>query len=269
MKLFFCIKVIKLNKMSIFYSLIAKNYDLILTECTDYTGNFQQITRLLLYKIKINLSKYNNNNNNNNNHNMFRIQYDNYIYNYLIKDNLLFLCMTFNDHINYNNSPINNYSINDNNQNIIYAFLFDVKKFFATEYTQQEIEKIKSYELQDFEKTLNVLMNYYNSKPKFTKSGLPINNLMPEDEQIIVDNINKYFDSDEILNITVVQNETYNSLTITKKNIVLSGYIRRKEKIEQFKTLSKILGFICGFIFILYLMIHFFGNKENSTMKSE
>ena len=112
-------------------------------------------------------------------------------------------------------------------------------------------------------------MNYYNSKPKFTKSGLPINNLMPEDEQIIVDNINKYFDSDEILNITVVQNETYNSLTITKKNIVLSGYIRRKEKIEQFKTLSKILGFICGFIFILYLMIHFFGNKENSTMKSE
>ena len=247
--------------MSIFYALIAKNYDLILSEYTDYTGNFQQITRMLLYKIKINITKYNNNNN----HSMFRIQYDNYIYNYLIKDNLLFLCMTFNDHINYNNSQMNKFSINDNNQNIIYAFLFDVKKFFGTEYTEQEIEKLKSYELQEFDKTLNLLMNYYNSNPSFTKSGLPIQNIN-EEEKIIVENINKYFDSDEILNIIVVQNEAYNSLTITKKNIVLSGYIRRKEKIEQIKTFAKILSFICGFIFILYLMVHFFGNKENSTM---
>ena len=38
--------------MPIFYSLIAKNYDLILSEYTDYAGNFQQITRMLLYKIK-------------------------------------------------------------------------------------------------------------------------------------------------------------------------------------------------------------------------
>ena len=205
--------------MSIFYALIAKNYDMILSEYTDYIGNFQQITRMLLYKIKINITKYNNNNN----HNMFRIQYDNYIYNYLIKDNLLFLYMTFNDQINYNNSPMNNYSINNNNQKIIYAFLFDVKKFFGTEYTQQEIEKLKSFEIQEFDKTLNVLMNYYNSKPLFTKGGMPISNIMTEDEQIIVDNINKYFDSDEILNITVVQNESYNSLTIAKKNIVLSG----------------------------------------------
>ena len=152
--------------------------------------------------------------------------------------------MTFNDHINYNNSQMNNFSINDNNQNIIYAFLFDVKKFFGTEYTEQEIEKLKSYELQEFDKTLNLLMNYYNSKPNFTKSGMPINNILAEDEQIIVDNINKYFDSDEILNIIVVQNEAYNSLTIAKKNIVLSGYIRRKEKIEQIKTFTKILSFI-------------------------
>lgn len=41
--------------MSIFYALIAKNYDLILSEYTDYTGNFQQITRMLLYKIKMNI----------------------------------------------------------------------------------------------------------------------------------------------------------------------------------------------------------------------
>ena len=64
--------------MSIFYALIAKNFDLILSEYTDYTGNFQQITRMLLYKIKININKYNNNNNKS----IFLIQYDNYNYNY-------------------------------------------------------------------------------------------------------------------------------------------------------------------------------------------
>lgn len=253
--------------MSIFYALIAKNYDLILSEYTDYTGNFQQITRMLLYKLKLklNINKYNCINN----HNMFCIQNDNYIYNYVIKDNLLFLCMTFNDKINCNNTQINNFSINDNNKNMIYAFLLDVIKFFGTEYTQQEIEIVKSYELQNFDKTLNVLMNYYNSNPKFTKSGIPINNILTEDDTIIVDNINKYFDSDEILNIIVVQNETYNSLTITKKNIVLSGYIRRREKIEQIKTFAKILFFICIFIFVLYLLIHFFGNKEHSSINKD
>ena len=120
--------------------------------------------------------------------------------------------------------------------------------------------------VEEFDKTLYLLMNYYNTKPNFTKSGIPIDNVMNEDQKIIVDNINKYFESDEILNIIVVQNEAYNSQTITKKNIVLSGYIKRKEKIENIKTFVKIMGFIVGFIFILYLMVHFFGNKENSSM---
>ena len=109
-------------------------------------------------------------------------------------------------------------------------------------------------------------MNYYNAKPNFTKNGLPIDHIINEKENINIDNINKYFDSDEVMNVIVVQNEAYNSETIRKKNIVLSGYIRRKEIIEQIKTFGKILGFIIGFIFVLYLMVHFFGNKENLNM---
>lgn len=251
--------------MSIFYALIAKNYDLILSEYTEYTGNFQQITRMLLYKIKININKSNNSEKGK----ITIIQYDNYLINYLIKDNLIFLCMSFNEQINYNNSQIKKHSIHNNNQNIIYAFLFDMKKFFNTQYSQQEIDTFKSYELQEFDKTINLLMNYYNSKPKFTKSGLPIENIINEDENVIIDNINKFFDSDEIINVSVVLNEDYNSKTIQKKNIVLSGYIKRKEKIENLKTIAKIMSFIIGFIFILYLMIHFFGNKENSSMNQK
>lgn len=38
--------------MSILYALIAKEPDVVLCEYTDYSGNFQQITRILLRKIK-------------------------------------------------------------------------------------------------------------------------------------------------------------------------------------------------------------------------
>lgn len=40
--------------MSIFYSLIAKSFDVVLCEYTEYLGNFQQITRILLRNIKKN-----------------------------------------------------------------------------------------------------------------------------------------------------------------------------------------------------------------------
>ena len=130
--------------MSIFYALIAKNYDLILSEYTDYTGNFQQITRILLYKLKLNGEKKTNN--------MFCIQYDNFLYNFILKDDILFLCMSFKD--DTNKSQIN--SLDENI--LIYAFLYDLKKFFFTQYTLVEIEKCKSYEYQDFDNTIQLLI---------------------------------------------------------------------------------------------------------------
>ncbi len=38
--------------MSILYALIAKSGDVVLCEHTEYAGNFQQISRVLLRKIK-------------------------------------------------------------------------------------------------------------------------------------------------------------------------------------------------------------------------
>ena len=40
--------------MSLFYALIAKSFDIVLCEYTDYSGNFQQISRMLLRKIQKN-----------------------------------------------------------------------------------------------------------------------------------------------------------------------------------------------------------------------
>ena len=239
--------------MPIFYSLIAKNYDLILSEYTDYTGNFQQITRILLYKLKLNGQNKPNN--------IMCIPYDNYQYNYIITDNLLFLCMSFKDNIN--TSPKN--YLNENI--LIYAFLFDLRKFFLTQYNVFDIKKSKSYEYQDFENTIQLLIEYYNARPTFTKSGLPVYNFINEDKKIIIENLNKYFNSDETLNMTVFQNEAYNIQTMAKQNKVLLDYNKRREKMEQIKTIVKILSMTIGFMLVLYLFIHFFGNRENVRRK--
>jgi hypothetical protein len=63
--------------------------------------------------------------------------------------------------------------------------------------------------------------------------------------------------------MTVFQNEAYNIQTVAKQNMILLDYNKRIEKIEQIKTVIKILSIIIGFMLVLYLFVHFFGNKEN------
>ena len=235
--------------MTIFYSLIARNYDLILSEYTDYTGNFQQITRILLYKLKlIGQNKADN---------LFCIPYDNYQFNYIITDDLLYLCMSYKDNMNISQKNYLNENI------LIYAFLLDLRKFFLTQYNFEDIQKSHSYEYQDFDNSIHLLLEYYNERPSFTKSGLPVYNFINEDKKVIIENLNKYFNSDETLNMTVFQNEAYNIQTVAKQNMVLLDYNKRIEKIEQIKTVIKILSIIIGFMLVLYLFVHFFGNKEN------
>jgi hypothetical protein len=168
--------------------------------------------------------------------------------------------MSFKDNSNLSQKN----SLNDNI--LIYAFLFDLKNFSLTQYNIIEIEKSKSYEYQNFDNTIQLLIEYYNERPSFTKGGLPVYNFISEDKKIINENLNKYFNSDETLNMTVFQNEAYNIQTISKQNMVLLDYNKRREKIEQIKTFLKIMSIIIGFILVLYLFIHFFGNKENIAL---
>ena len=165
--------------------------------------------------------------------------------------------MSFKDNINISQKNYLDENI------LICAFLFDLRKFFLTQYNYADIKKAKSYEYQDFDNTIQLLIEYYNVRPSFTKSGLPVYNLINEDKNIIIENLNKYFNSDETLNMTVFQNEAYNVQTVTKQNKVLLDYNKRKEKIEQIKTIIKLLALLIGFFLVLYLFVHFFGNKEN------
>ena len=237
--------------MSIFYSLISKNFNIIISEYTDYTGNFQQITRILLFKLK---NKYDK---------IGIIRYNKYIYSYITEENLIYLCISDNqdDDININDNIY--LQIKQKEINIIFSFLTDLKKYFHSRYNNERIEQLKSYEITEFDKTICFLMNYYNNKPVVTKGGILIDNIFDKDQSLKIDNINDYLETHEIINIIIIKNEFVNNITLTNKNPLLSSYNCKRKLKNNLKIGLKIIFFIFVFFFLIYLLVFTFGKEED------
>ena len=237
--------------MSIFYSLISKNFNIIISEYTDYTGNFQQITRILLFKLK---NKYDK---------IGIIRYNKYIYSYITEENLIYLCISDNqdDDININDNIY--LQIKQKEINIIFSFLTDLKKYFHSRYSDERIEQLKSYEITEFDKTICFLMNYYNNKPVVTKGGILIDNIFDKDQSLKIDNINDYLETHEIINIIIIKNEFVNNITLTNKNPLLSSYNCKRKFKNNLKIGLKIIFCIFVFFFLIYLLVFTFGKEED------
>ena len=238
--------------MSIFYSLISKNFNIIISEYTDYTGNFQQITRILLYKLK---NKYNN---------IGIIRYNKYIYSYIIEEKLIYLCISDNKDDDDMNIKDNIYlQIKQKEINIIFSFLDDLKKYFHSRYSNLRIEQMKSYEITEFDKTICFLMNYYNNKPYLNKSGVIIENIFDREETLRINNINDYLETHEIINIIIIKNELVNNVSLTNKNPLLSSYNYKRRLYNNIKICIKIIICICIFFLFICLLVTTFGKKED------
>ena len=238
--------------MSIFYSLISKNFNIILSEYTNYTGNFQQITRILLYKLK---NKYNN---------IGIIRYNKYIYSYIIEEKLIYLCISDNKDDDDMNIKDNIYlQIKQKEINIIFSFLDDLKKYFHSRYSNLRIEQMKSYEITEFDKTICFLMNYYNNKPYLNKSGVTIENIFDREETLRINNINDYLETHEIINIIIIKNELVNNVSLTNKNPLLSSYNYKRRLYNNIKICIKIIICICIFFLFICLLVTTFGKKED------
>ena len=238
--------------MSIFYSLISKNFNIILSEYTDYTGNFQQITRILLYKLK---NKYND---------IGIIRYNKYIYSYITEEKLIYLCISDNkdeDDLNINDNIY--LQIKQKEINIIFSFLSDLKKYFHSRYSDIRIDQMKSYEITEFDKTICFLMNYYNNKPQLNKSGTAIKNIFDREDTLRVDNINDFFETHEIINIIIIKNEFINNVSLTNKNPLLSSYNCKRKLLNNIKISLKIIASIGIFFLFIYLLVTTFGKKED------
>jgi hypothetical protein len=204
--------------MSIFYALISKNNDIVLCEYTEYSGNFQQITIMLLRKIKQNIK--------------VTIEYDKYKYHYLNENGITFLCMT------------ENYS-----DELSFSFLFDLKKIFFQKYNFENIKKYSAYELQDFNKIINQLLAYYTTLPKLSKSKDIINNFS-EINNISFENIDNIFGRDEKINIFAIKEENLSNHT---RNInFISEQIKSQLRVKKIKQIIIVIILLIIILFIIY-----------------
>jgi len=208
--------------MSILYALIARASDVVLCEHTEYAGNFQQISRVLLRKIKKN-SK-------------FSIEYDKFKFNYINENDISYLCMT-------EGAP----------DQLAFAYLSDIRKKFIQTYDYDKIAGFYAYQLNEFSDVLKQLMTYYNSNPSFTKAGEIIKDLQ-DAKNVMVENIEKLLDRDERLNIIAMKS---NNLNQHSKNInYMSAKIKKQEKMKQMKTMLMMGGAAVIIILILLILVY-------------
>ena len=106
--------------MPIYYSLIAKKNNIILSEYTEYAGNFQQYTMQLMNRIQPETKK--------------TFELEEFLFHYINEDGLTVMCMT--------DKAIQ--------KKIAFAFMQDVKKTLVSTYSARELENARAYQLTTF-----------------------------------------------------------------------------------------------------------------------
>ena len=207
--------------MSILYALIAKNLDIVLCEYSEYNGNFQQITRMLLRKVQQNRR--------------FTIEYDNYKYHYINQDNITYLCMT-------SNFP----------EDTAFGFLIDVQKQFIESYDYDKILSATSYLLESFQDKLKRLIDYYNKCPQKTQTGQIIKDLL-DAKSTAVENIEKLISRDQKMNIIVAKSDTLNNQSRNVNNIAQK--IKTQQKLKKMKNMRLVIGGILIFLILIIIIL--------------
>lgn len=183
--------------MSIIHCLVARNTEIVLAEYTEHDGNFQQISRLLLRKLR--------------NEKKLTVDYDNYQFHYYKDEEtrVSFLCLT--EMLSYE---------------LAFGFLNDMRKEFYNKYELTRIRSACSYQLQDFEESMKELALYYNVKPSITKSGESISTLSIINN-VEVRKIDNIFQVDERMNLVAVNTK------VIKKNYQNLNYMDKKIKYQE------------------------------------
>lgn len=206
--------------MSIFYALIAKFPDIVLSEYSEYKGNFMQIIRIFLKKIP-QISQ------------LLEISYDNYILSSISDNNLIFFCLT-------ENLP----------SNLIYFFLSDLKFKIYEKYNQNEILKMSAYQLSSFNSEINNVINYYMTSPRFTLSGEEISDNILID--IIKRDVEEFISRKNKVGLIIMKNDNNDDINMNNKN-----YLNNIRLNFPSETQQRIQMFIaCLIIFFLIYIFY-------------
>ena len=206
--------------MSFIYSLISKG-DSVLCEYTDFKGNFQQITRIILQKgIKQN-SKY-------------IIKYDKYTIHYINENSITFLLLD-----------------EEVKDNIAFSFLNDLKSEILKNYSFKDLNNYSNEQLKSGVDTIKQLINHYNNNPSRNQAGKNINEINLAKDAII-ENIEKLIERDYKMQIIATKSDNLKTISMNISSIAEN--IRRNENNKK-KNSYLFITILVGLIIILFLLI--------------
>jgi vesicle-associated membrane protein 7 len=171
--------------MTIVYALVSVGKT-VLAEytATSATGNFPTVTRVLLSKIPSQDGR-------------MSYAYDEFLFHYVVENSICYLCM----------------SDEPNKHRIPYACLQDIKQRFVAQYGLEEPLTANAFAYnEDFSKTLEVRMNFYNS----TDAESSVDNIGMVKSQIdevksnMVENIEKILERGEKIELLVDKTDRLN-----------------------------------------------------------
>lgn len=165
-----------MTSSSIIYVLIARGSKIILTDYSDYTGNFQKICLNVLLKIKKNSKgviayKYST---------LLTFHYQFYYEN---EYDITYLCLTENI-----------------KQETAFSFLLDLKQKFLDKYSIKIIFNSFSFQLKSFSKEMKPMVRFYEANPNYTKIGLV---LSTDKDGVLKNDINELFDEEEVVYLSI------------------------------------------------------------------
>ena len=224
---------------SIIYNMISRGPRTVLCDFSHYTGNFQQITIKILEYVKKNFRG--------------RIIYDNNsIFYYVEQNDIIYITLVKGDFD----------KIKDEH---FFSFLKDIENSFKERYSVREIFQSYAYQLKDFSRLIQPIVNFYEEKVDYVKPGCLKND---ENQQIqierkhIDDIISSHSSSNNWTPVPLIVNNIQQSDTSETKIESNPGektememsvkFMRIKEKNER-KRINKYI--FLGLLIILIIII--------------
>ena len=147
---------------SIIYNLISRGPKTILCDFTHYTGNFQQISIKILEFVKKGRKG--------------KIIYDNQsIFYYEERSDIIYLTLVQGDFENIKDEHF-------------FSLLIDIENSFKERYSLREIFQSYAYQLKDFSRLIQPIVNFYEEKTNYIKQGC-LNNEDNQRVEILKENI--------------------------------------------------------------------------------
>ena len=155
--------------LQIIYSVVARNRKIILTDYTEYSGNFQQATLKILSKVEKNTKR--------------EIEYPPYTVLYEDIDDVTFIL------------------IGENLKTEVgFSFLSDVKKKFFANYDTIKIQNSFAYYLREFTSEIKPIVRFYEDNQSYIKPDV-LTDSNGKAEKIKKISINDILSQDEIIDI--------------------------------------------------------------------